>query len=67
MMSQSHCSGSSSLTGPSESKRRFRMNVTISGKNVHTEEVIEQLAAVFVGMKSVVDVGLQTGIDMTIV
>ena len=32
-----------------------------------TEEVVEQLAAVFVGMEAVVDVRGETGVDMTVV
>ena len=32
-----------------------------------TEEVVEQLAAVFVGMEAVVDVRRETGVDMTVV
>jgi len=32
-----------------------------------TEEVVEQFAAVLVGMEPIVNVGLQTGINMAIV
>jgi hypothetical protein len=32
-----------------------------------TEEIIEQLAAVLIRVEAIVDVGLQTGIDMAIV
>ena len=68
MMSHSHCSGSSRGTGPSESGHEMFTASSPPGKeDGHTEEIIEQLAAVLVGVEPVVDVGVQTRVDMAVV
>lgn len=70
-MSQSHCSGSSRVTGPSESARRTEEGETEVEKKwvarKRTEEVVEELAAVFVRVEAVVDIRLKTRVHMAII
>jgi hypothetical protein len=74
-MSQSHCSGSSSATGPSESVRRInacsRQTRTGRGcrrtEHEHTQKIVEQLAAVLVRVEAVVDVDLEARVHVPVV
>lgn len=67
MISHNHCSGSSRATGPSESTGPIFMTPIQIGNDGRTEEVIKELAAIFVGMEAVVNVGAQARVDMTVI
>lgn len=67
IISHNHCSGNSKTTGPSESTGEYSRKVFQRQMILLTEEVVEQFAAVLVGMEPIVNVGLQTGINMAIV
>jgi hypothetical protein len=68
MISQSHCSGSSSCTGPSESEDTIRdSEVGREKAPKRTEEIVEEFAAVFIGVESIVDVGLESRVDVSVV
>ena len=68
IISQSHCSGSSRGTGPSESVVIVKDQIYIYGGGMgQTEEVVEQFATVLVGMKPVVDVRLKSGVYVAVI
>lgn len=56
------------MTGPSESTDIYE-SAWCDGCSNHgrTEDIIEQFTAVFVRVESIVDVGLETRVDVTIV
>jgi hypothetical protein len=74
-MSQSHCSGNSSATGPSESVHRINAcpRQTMIGRGCrkteheHTQKIVEQLAAVLVRVEAVVDVDLEARVHVPVV
>lgn len=67
MISQSHCSGNSSFTGPSESGKSVISRVEEITGMIPTQKVVEKLAAILVRVETIVDVGLETGVDMAII